>query len=576
MLRFGELKKLARASAGEGKPLRIALLGDSATQLLATAMRGTFVHRNLNVSLFEADYNQVEMQLLNPSSQLHAFDPEIVILFQSSHKLLLEHAARPFAQKAMLAADRLSFIESTAGLPWMKGRKLIVFNYPEADDAVFGSYANKVPQSFAWQVRKLNCGLMDLASDCPDLYICDLDSLQAKYGRDRLFPANLYVSTDMVLSLDMLPLAAARAADIICALKGTFKKCLVLDLDNTLWGGVIGEDGLEGIQLGHGLGIGKAFTECQLWVKKLRERGIIVCVVSKNDEAVAKGPFTGHPDMVLSLEDIAVFIANWETKAYNIAVLQKILNIGFDAMVFLDDSPFERNIVRQGIPEITVPELPEDPADRLEYLYSLNLFETLSFSTTDADRTRMYREEAGRMAFSRTFANEDEYLASLGMVSDVSGFNAFNTPRVAQLTQRSNQFNLRTVRYSEGDISTLAADPSNICLALTLQDRFGDNGLVAVAILKATDDETLFIDTWLMSCRVLKRGMEAFTLNCMVSAALAAGFSKIVGAYIPTPKNAMVAGLYPSLGFEALGDGRYGLDAKSYTPLPCHITIKDK
>ena len=238
-------------------------------------------------------------------------------------------------------------------------------NYPEIDDTVFGSYGNRVEASFTYQVRKLNYGLMQLAQQHSDLYVCDIASIQNKIGRDLMFASNVYVSTEMVLSVDALPYVASRTIDIISALRGQFKKCLILDLDNTLWGGVIGDDGMEGIQLGHGLGIGKAFTEFQMWVRKLKQRGIIICVASKNNEETAKEPFEKHPDMVLRLDDIAVFMANWETKVDNIRTIQQILNIGFDSMVFLDDNPFERNIVRENIPDITVPELPDDPGEYL-------------------------------------------------------------------------------------------------------------------------------------------------------------------------------------------------------------------
>ena len=227
-----------------------------------------------------------------------------------------------------------------------------------------------------------------------------------------MFDANIYVSTEMVLSVDAVPYVAGRVMDIICACKGQFKKCLILDLDNTLWGGVIGDDGLEGIQLGHGLGIGKAFTEFQMWVKKLRQRGIIICIASKNDEDKAKEPFQKHPDMVLTLDDIAVFKANWETKVDNIRTIQSILNISFDSMVFLDDNPFERNMVRENIPGITVPELPEDPAEYLEYLYSLNLFETANYSSEDKDRTKQYQVEAKRVSLKKAFGSEADFLRS--------------------------------------------------------------------------------------------------------------------------------------------------------------------
>jgi FkbH-like protein len=382
----------------------------------------------------------------------------------------------------------------------------------------------------------------------------------------------------MVLSIEALPYVASRVMDIVCAIKGQFKKCLILDLDNTVWGGVIGDDGLEGIQLGHGLGIGKAFTEFQMWVKKLKQRGIIICVASKNNEDTAKEPFVKHPDMVLKLDDIAVFQANWETKVDNIRSIQQILNIGFDSMVFLDDNPFERNIVRENIPAITVPELPEDPAEYLEYLYSLNLFETASYSNLDKDRTKQYQVEAQRVSLSKTFTNEADFLKSLNMISVVSGFTKFNTPRVAQLSQRSNQFNLRTVRYTDADIEALANDSSVIDLSFTLEDKSGDNGLIAVVIMKPLDKVTLFVDTWFMSCRVLKRGMENFTLNTMVEKAKAAGYKIIIGEYLPTPKNKMVEEHYSGLGFSKIEESdtaQFELDVEAYQPRECYISKKD-
>jgi FkbH-like protein len=435
-----------------------------------------------------------------------------------------------------------------------------------------------VESSLTFQVRKLNFELMKLAQQHPNLFICDIAGLQNKFGRNFMFASNVYVSTEMILSIDALPYVASRVVDIVAAVKGQFKKCLILDLDNTVWGGVIGDDGLEGIQLGHGLGIGKAFTEFQMWVKKLKQRGIIICVASKNNEETAKEPFEKHPDMVLKLDDIAVFQANWETKVDNIRTIQRILNIGFDSMVFLDDNPFERNMVRENIQGITVPELPEDPGEYLEYLYSLNLFETASYSNADKDRTKQYQVEAKRVSLAKTFHNEADFLKSLNMVSTVSGFTKFNTPRVAQLSQRSNQFNLRTVRYTEEDIAQLAEDANTIDLSFTLEDKFGDNGLIAVIIMKRQDEETLFVDTWFMSCRVLKRGMENFTLNTMVAKAKAAGYKRIVGEYLPTPKNKMVENHYTSLGFtpvEGAATAQFVLDVNSYKDRECYIETKE-
>lgn len=565
---FQALKKNLKNVPDNLVPVKVALLGDTATQFLATALKGTGIDRGFRLDLFEAEFNQVERQFMDPGSDLHAFDPEYIVVFQSTHKWLEKHALSSSEKKASLADERLDFVRSICGLTQAK---IIYLNYPEIEDTVFGSYANRVPSSFTWQVRKFNYELMRISQENPNLYICDLAGLQSKFGRDRFFDAAVYTSTEMILSLDALPYVSARILDIICSLKGRFKKCLILDLDNTLWGGVVGDDGLEGIQLGHGLGIGKVFTEFQMWIKKLKERGIIICICSKNDEDKAKEPFEKHPDMVLRLSDIAVFMANWETKVDNIRAIQQILNIGFDSMVFLDDNPFERNIVREHIPGITVPELPEDPADYLEFLYSLNLFETTSYSVTDKDRTKQYQIEAERTSYAKTFTNEAEFLRSLEMVSKVEGFTPFNTPRVAQLSQRSNQFNLRTVRYTEADITTMSNDPDVIPITFTLEDKFGDNGLICVVILKKLDEESLFVDTWFMSCRVLKRGMEDFTLNTVVEKAREQGYRRIVGEYLPTLKNGMVKDHYDRLGFKPLGEGRYELDVNEYQNKTCYI-----
>ena len=576
MKTFQELKKLAKHTPADLPMIKIALIGDTATQFLATAIRGTGVERGYQIDLFEAEYNQVERQFLDPSSELYQSDADYIVLFQSTHKLGEKHSLLSADQQETLAEERLAFIASICENPALADKKIICLDYPEIEDTVFGSYATKVSSSLTYQVRKLNMGLMELSQQYANLFICDIAGLQNKLGRDIMFAPNVYVSTEMVLSIDALPYVAGRVMDIVCAIKGQFKKCLILDLDNTVWGGVIGDDGIEGIQLGHGLGIGKAFTEFQMWVKKLKQRGIIICVASKNNEETAKEPFEKHPDMVLKLEDIAVFQANWETKVDNIRTIQRILNIGFDSMVFLDDNPFERNIVRENIPGITVPELPEDPGEYLEYLYSLNLFETASYSQADKDRTKQYQVEAKRVSLQKTFSNEADFLKSLDMVSVVSGFNAFNTPRVAQLSQRSNQFNLRTVRYTEADIEAYGKDPDVIDLSFTLEDKFGDNGLIAVIIMKPQDTETLFVDTWFMSCRVLKRGMENFTLNTMVEAARQKGYKRIIGEYLPTPKNKMVEGHYLSLGFEKLEGTRYVLDVEQYQPRECYIQKSEK
>lgn len=574
MITFKELKRNLKKDVCKLPTIKVSLLGDTATQFLATAIKGEGIERGYNIDLFEAEYNQVERQILDPTSDLYAFDAKFTVVFQSTHKLLEQYSLKPAPEWGALANERINFIrticENVDG-------KIIYYNYPEIEDTVFGSYANKVSTSFSYQLRKLNYELMNLAQTYPNLFICDIAGIQNKFGRNFMFDSTVYVSTDMIFSIDALPYVASRTLDIIASIEGKFKKCLILDLDNTVWGGVVGDDGWENIQVGHGLGIGKAFSEFQQWVKKLKNRGIIVCVCSKNDEDKAKEPFEKNPEMVLKLDDFSVFIANWENKVDNIRTIQSILNIAFDSMVFLDDNPFERSIVRENVPGVTVPELPEDPGEYLEYLYAQNLFETASYSSADKDRTKQYQVEAQRVATAKKFTNEGEFLKSLEMVSEVSGFTSFNIPRVAQLSQRSNQFNLRTVRYTEDQITAIENDSKQKGFAFTLEDKFGDNGLIAVIILQEKDSENLFIDTWFMSCRVLKRGMENFALNTIVEFAKANGYKKIIGEYIPTPKNGMVAAHYTGLGFTKL-DGtetaQWVLDVEKYQKRECYINVK--
>jgi len=570
---FLQLKKNLKKDFSDLKIIKVAILGDTATQFLTQALKGLGYDNGFNLEIWEADFDQIERQVYDLSSELYEFKPEIVIVFQSSHKLLGKYNKIKPDQHLLFATSELASIENiysnlTNNLDW----KVIYYNYTEIDDSVFGNYANKTESSFLFQLRKLNYELMSLASKSPNLYLCDISSIQNQVGKLNFFQPSIYISTEMVLSIDVLPRVASKTFDLINTLNGKFKKCVILDLDNTTWGGIIGDDGMENIQIGS-LGIGKAFSEFQYWIKKLKNRGIIVAVCSKNTESVAIEPFKKHPDMVLRMEDISIFIANWDNKADNIRQIQSILNIGFDTMVFLDDSPFERNIVRENIPEICVPELPDDPADYLEYLYELNLFETASFSNEDTERTKLYKIEAERTKVHQKYTNEDDFLKNLEMLSDIQPFNKFNTPRIAQLSQRSNQFNLRTVRYTEVDIEKISDSQDHVTFSFTLEDKFGDNGLICVIILQKEKEKTLFIDTWFMSCRVLKRGMENFVLNTIVSFAKINGFTTIKGEYISTMKNDIVKDHYLNLGFEK-SEPYFSLEVQNYQDRKNYIEVK--
>jgi len=568
---LADLRKNLKKDFSHSKLVKLAVVGDSATQLFVEALKGYGYEVGINFDIFEAEYDQIEQQILDTSSPLYQFKPEFIVLFHSTQKATSVFYGLSDAEKQKFADGLIKKIKNYYDV--IKARsasKIICMNYAEINDAVFGNYANKLDISLLYQLRKYNYELMNLSRALTDLYVSDVNSLQSHYGRDFVTDDKIYITADMVFSIDFLPVIAKNTADIIRVALGMEKKCLILDLDNVLWGGIIGDDGLENIHVGD-LGIGKAFTQIQQWVKQLRQRGIIIAVCSKNDEKNAKEPFEKHPDMVLHLDDIALFVANWNNKADNIKYIQKTLNIGFDSMVFLDDSPFERNMVRACIPGITVPELPQDPAEYLSYLKKLNVFEAVSYTEEDTQRTQQYQEESKRVITRQSFEDENAFLATLEMKCTVKPFDAFHIPRIAQLTQRTNQFNLRTIRYTQDELNKIAASGDYFCLSFSLQDKYGDYGLICVVILQKRERKKLSIDTWLMSCRVLSKGVEQFVLNTIVDVARKNGVETILGEYIPTPKNGMVKDHYLKLGFSKEGE-RWTLGVSAYRPKDTFIT----
>ncbi len=568
---FQTLKKLAKQNTAPQKTL--ALLGDCATQQLAAALSGESVRRGMPLRVVDCDYDQFEGQLLDPESELCRSKPDYILLFACTEKLKAKFCAVPPADREIFAehiAERFKMLWEAAHRN--TGARLLMFDFPETGDAVFGSFALRTPSSFAYQLRKLNLMLGEAAAQqYPFVYPIALSEIRNQLGDAAFFDARTYYLAKLPMTADALPAAAARVMDTVTALAGRIKKCVICDLDNTLWGGVIGDDGMDGIRLGD-LGDGPAFCALQRWLLELRRRGILLAVCSKNNEDTAKEVFEKHPEMVLRMEDIAVFTANWDNKADNIRQIQKTLNIGMDSLVFLDDNPFERNLVREMLPEVTVPELPEDPAEVPAFLESLHLFEAGSFSAEDAERTAQYQAEASRTASEAAFTNYDDYLASLDMRAEIFPFDSFHAPRIAQLTQRSNQFNLRTVRYTEDEILSMIGNPAYITCCMKLSDRFGEHGLISVVILKK-DDDALFIDTWLMSCRVLRRGAEQCLFAEVCRIAANAGYQKLIGEYLPTAKNKMVEQFYPGFGMKPIGNGRYELNPAEYVPELHHIQV---
>ena len=572
---FGLLKDAQNINLPDNsKTIRLAILADCATQHLVTMIKVLGAKNGVNIVVYEGGYDEIDLEILNPASGLYTFSPQYVFILMASEKLkgrLFDAEDRKsFAAEAVRRLDNLwtafrahsdaTIIQSTFVLP---------------NERAFGNYELKVADSAGSIFADINYRLTASAREAKNVLVNDVDFLAAYVGRGQWLDPRMWNLAKIPCRLEHLPLLAQSLLDTILSASGLFIKCVVLDLDNTLWGGVIGDDGLQGIALGE-FDEGEAFVSFQKFIRELKRRGIILAVVSKNERSTALLPFKEHPHMVLKEEDISVFLANWDNKADNIRLVQKTLNIGFDSFVFLDDNPVERDIVRKFLPQVVVPELPEDPSMVLQALSGLNLFETASYSEADQRRSGQYREEAQRESTKTHFTDIGDYLISLGMEIRLERFNAFNLPRIAQLIQRSNQFNLMTRRYGEAACEAMMNDKSLAPLTLKLSDKFGDYGLISVVILKSAGQE-LEIDEYLMSCRVLQRGVENFAMNSIFAYAARQGASRVVGQYIPTAKNQMVRDFFQGFGFERVsedggGASRWALAVADYEKREAFMT----
>ncbi|HEY7208861.1 MAG TPA: HAD-IIIC family phosphatase [Bryobacteraceae bacterium] len=555
--------------------LKVALIGSTSTQHLVPLLRVLFHQQGINCDVYEGPFDAVELEVYDANSGLYRFEPDVIVLLEAVQALRTRFGQRAgkgeeFASQtidqmtrvweAIQARSRATILQSNFVLPY---------------ERTFGNFDAKVSESFSSVVRTLNQRMAFEARRYGSVLVNDVDFVASWAGRRHWFDDRLWDMAKMACVPDQLPYLAKNIVDIVLAQRGRVIKCVVLDLDNTLWGGVIGDDGVEGIKL-NSHGDGEAFYRFQLFLRELLNRGILLCVCSKNELANALLPFEKHPDMILKREHITCFVANWQDKAQNIRQIRETLNIGFDSMVFLDDNPFERNVVRELAPGVVVPELPEDPADYVRAICELNLFETTAFSAEDVQRAEMYRLEAARREEQANYGSIEEFLQSLEMKMTLAPFDSYHLPRIAQLMQRSNQFNLTTQRRSEADCAALAKDARFLPLYATLADRLGDHGLISVVIVEHCGDEVAIRD-WLMSCRVLKRGVEQTIMNAVFRHARELGATHVTGEYRPTAKNGMVKQFFAEFGFEKISDAdgqtKWRMKVDDYQPASVFIEV---
>jgi FkbH-like protein len=583
--RTNQLDEVLRRVLGDAvpklgtRPVRLAILGSCTTAQLAPAIRLAALRRDIFVSVYEAEYGQYWQELEDTESGLHAFKPNVILFALDGYHLA---AGVNGTMGPEAAADMTKEIQARITGCWRLAKQHfdcpVIMQTPlPVHISVMGNNEHRLPGSKAGFITTLNAALRPLA-DAAGVEILAIDSAVAKDGLAAWHDPVMWHRAKQEIVPKAAPMYGELVGRILGALQGKSFKCLVLDLDNTVWGGVVGDDGLEGLVLGQGSTLGEAFVAFQDYARELSRRGVILAVCSKNDETNALEPFEKHPEMILRRGDIACFVANWMNKADNLRSIAQQLNIGIDSLVFVDDNPFERNLVRGELPMVAVPEVNDDPATYAQTVSDAGYFESTVISAEDRERTAQYQSNRLRDSLKETATDLPTYLRSLEMKLIYRPFDAIGLSRTVQLINKTNQFNLRTQRYTESEVQAVMASPTQFGLQLRLTDRFGDNGIIAIVIGKLGEDGDLLIDTWLMSCRVLGRQVEQATLNLVAQEAMKLGAKRLVGEYLPTAKNGMVKDHYERLGFapvsrEADGSSRAVLDLAEFVPAEIFIEM---
>lgn len=542
---------MAGPDAGALQPWRLAVAGSSTTAQLMPLLRLHAFCRGLRLETYEAPFGLYRQEILDPGSALYRFKPQTVLLY-------VDHRdAEPGPVE-----DEAGRWEGLWGRLAQGAKCSVVMNNFAAPAArPWGNLEGAQASHGLGRLRRLNALLAERARG--GVLILDAEHLSGVVGKERWHDARFWHHSRQAMSFEALARYAAEAAALVAALAGRSKKVLVVDLDNTLWGGIVGEDGAAGLKLDGPEG--EPFLEFQRYLKGLKERGVLLAVASKNDPAAAREPFKSRPEMALRLEDFSAFEAGWGPKPEALARIAAKLNVGVDALAFVDDTAMEREAVRSFLPEVAVVDLPEDPSDSVRALDAARLFEPASVSAEDAARAAHFAAEAAREAHKAAAADLPTFLKGLGMRAEAGPFAEADLERVVQLFNKTNQFNVLTRRVAEAEVRGWLRDPAVFTLQARLSDRHGDYGLVACLTARAKGGE-LVVEDWLMSCRVLGRGLERLCFNRLLAEARRRGASSLVGRYEATPKNGLVKDLYPTLGFSADGPGTWRLKAADARP----------
>jgi FkbH-like protein len=567
------LRKSEVAKQSRFEPVRLAILGSHTVDHLLPAIRVAGLRHGFHFETHASGFGQYRQELLTVPSPLSSFEPDVIVFSLGAQDFVGTvplDASKSDADQAIKAA-----VEDICVL-WREatdrfGATVIQQSFLDTHPAVLGSLDAVAPGARARLVGRLNAELSDCAGDNEVLWL-DVARASASDGLDAWFDVARWLQAKMEISPNASHSYGELLARLVGAQRGRSKKCLVLDLDGTLWGGVIGDDGIGGIVLGQGSGAGEAHLALQRYAKILRSRGVILAVCSKNDTTIAEAAFREHPDMLLAREDFSAFIANWGDKAANLERIAAELNIGIDSLVFVDDNPAERERVRNSLPMVATPELPDDPAFYVSTLANAGYFEAVALTDEDAQRSELYASNKTRSELLSSASSIDEFQKQLEMIVDYGPVTSLEIGRVTQLLNKTNQFNTTTIRRSEREVKDLVADPRSIHLQFRLIDKFGDNGIVSAMLLAPADSDTSTMElvNWVMSCRVFGRRLEHESMNILVEIARKNGVQEILADFIATNRNGVVQDLFAQLGFtcvEQLPDrSRWAVKIAEYLP----------
>ena len=567
-LDLNQLTRLARVigkARSEGNslapltPFRLAVLSNSTVDLVAPTLVASAARHGVALEVYVPPYGQVAQEALIPDSQVNSWKPDAVLFALDYRALPLKLSLGDPNASAATVQGVIGYLQALRnGIKTNQNTVCIFQTFAPPAETLFGSLDCVLPGTLRRLIDSVNRELAEFVLGTGDVLL-DVAGLAETVGLANWHDPQFWNMAKLAFSRQLIPLYADHVARTIAAIRGKSRRVLILDLDNTVWGGVIGDDGLDGIKIAQGDATGEAHLAVQQLALDLRQRGIVLAVSSKNTDEIARGPFEKHPEMLLRLDHIAVFQANWNDKATNIQAIAEELSLGLDAMVFLDDNPVERGLVRKLLPQVAVPELPQEPAYYARTLAAAGYFEAVALAAEDLKRAGFYQDNARRAQLQKQVGGVDAYLKSLDMTIIFQPFDATGRARIVQLINKSNQYNLTTRRYTDPEVAAAQDDPDVFTLQVRLTDTFSDNGMISVVICRPGEVGVWEIDTWLMSCRVLGRKVEHMVLREILEHARVAGIHKLVGTYRPTERNKLVVDHYAKLGFTKVREDESGM-----------------